>query len=75
MTVKEEKHSIQLAPMDRLLRSAGAHRVSKSAKIALRNELERYALEIGEKSVKFAKHANRTTIKGVDIKLACKVEG
>lgn len=69
------KHSIQLAPMNRLLRRAGAQRVSKSAKEVLRNLLEEFAVEVGRKAVKFAKHANRTTVKGVDIQLACKVKG
>jgi histone H3/H4 len=70
----ESKHSIQLAAMDRLLREAGAYRVSKSAKVSLRKVLEDYAIEVGKKAVKFASHANRTTVKGVDIDLACKVE-
>lgn len=74
--MKEEvnKHSIQLAPMDKLLRLAGAYRVSKTAKKELRDLLEDYAIVIGRKAVKFAKHANRSTVKGVDILLACKVE-
>ncbi len=74
MKEDENKHCIQLAPMDKLLRRAGAYRVSKSAKEALRNLLENYAIEIGKKAVKFAKHANRSTVKGVDIALASKVE-
>ena len=63
---------LALAAMDRLIRKVGAHRVSDSAKIALRDLLEEYAEEIGRKAVKLAKHGGRKTIKAEDIKLALK---
>ena len=64
--------SLQLAPMDRLLRKAGARRVSEKAKEALRDVIEEFSDELCKKAVMLAKHAGRTTVKAVDIKLASK---
>ena len=74
MAMKGEKREgiLALAAMDKLLRKAGAKRVSDSAKKALRDVLEEYANVIAEKAVKLAKHGGRTTIKDSDIKLAIK---
>lgn len=69
---KEEK-CIQLAAMDRLLRKHGAIRVSEKGKLALRNSLERIGDQIAVKSVKFAEHAGRNTVKEEDVKLALKL--
>jgi histone H3/H4 len=63
---------LALAAMERLLRRVGAHRVSDSAKIALREVLEENAEEIGRMAIKLAKHGGRKTIKAEDIKLALK---
>lgn len=63
---------LALAAMDRLIRKAGAHRVSDSAKMALRELLEEYAEEVGRKATKLAKHGGRKTVKAEDIKLALK---
>lgn len=60
------------AAMEKLLRKAGATRVSEDAKEALREVLEDLAQEIGEKAIKFAQHSGRKTIKKSDIKLASK---
>jgi len=70
--MKEKGHILQLAPMDHLLRKAGAYRVSLTAKKELRNLLEDFAIELSRKAIKFASHAGRTTIKGEDILLAAK---
>lgn len=70
MVIKKTTYSLQLAPMDRLLRSAGANRVSENAKKALREVIENFAAKLAVKAVEFAKHANRTTIKEKDISLA-----
>ena len=63
---------LPLAAMERLLRKGGAERVSESAKEALREVLEEYADQISAKSVKFALHSGRKTVKSADIKLAAK---
>ncbi len=63
---------LALATMDKLIRKAGAKRVSNSAKEALKDVLEKFANEIAEKSVRLAKHGGRTTVKKSDIELATK---
>lgn len=60
------------AAMERVLKKAGSKRVSSEAKIALSEVLEKRAMEICDKAIKFAKHSGRKTIKGEDIKLAFK---
>ena len=64
------KHAIPLAAMERVLKNAGAHRVSEESKVALRQVVEDIALEIGEEAIKLAAHAGRKTIKAQDIRLA-----
>ncbi len=66
------KKNIPLAAMERLLKQAGAGRVSEDAKDALRDVLEDIALEISESAVKLAQHAGRKTVKAEDVKLASK---
>ena len=67
------KKGIPLAAMERLLKDAGAVRVSESAKQALKDSLEEYALRLGESASKYAVHAGRKTVKAEDIKLATKL--
>jgi len=64
------KSILALAGMEKLLKKAGADRVSDKAKEALREVLEEYAEKIGERAIKFARHSGRKTIKAEDIKLA-----
>ncbi len=61
---------IPYAPVERLIRSAGAPRVSETAGIALAEILEQYGLEISTEAIKLAEHAKRKTVKAEDIKLA-----
>jgi histone H3/H4 len=70
--MKTKVHVLQLAPMGRLLRKAGADRVSETAKQELREILEDFGIELSRKAIKFANHAGRTTIKGEDVSLASK---
>ena len=70
---KEPKRSVlALASMDKLLRKAGANRVSDSAKKALKTLLEEYSETITKKAVELARHGGRTTVKAADIKLAAR---
>ena len=62
--------TLSLSSMEKLLKEAGAHRVSEDAKEALREVLESHAKLLGERSAQFAEHANRKTVKGSDIRLA-----
>lgn len=64
------KRSIPLAAMERIMKQAGAHRVSEEAKVELQGVLEDIALEISEEANRLAQHAGRKTIKAEDIRLA-----
>lgn len=71
MTIMGKK-ILPLAAMEKLLKSAGAERVSESAKVALRDSLEEIAEEIGRDCIKYALHAGRKTVKSEDVGLATK---
>jgi DNA-binding protein len=60
--------------MDKIMREAGALRVSDAAKEALAEVLERKALELSKEAKRFAEHAGRKTITNKDILLAAKEE-
>lgn len=66
------KRLIPLAAMEKILKNAGADRVSDKAKAALKNVIEDIADEIASSAVKLANHAGRKTVKAGDIKLAAK---
>ena len=66
------KRLLPLAAMEKVMKSAGAERVSDKAKVALKNVLEEIAEEIAADAVKLAMHAGRKTVKSGDIKLAAK---
>lgn len=63
---------LQLAPVDRLIRKAGAERVSDGAKRVLAAILEDLAEQITKAAIQYARHAKRKTITAEDIKLAAK---
>ncbi|MEM4633874.1 MAG: NFYB/HAP3 family transcription factor subunit [Candidatus Anstonellaceae archaeon] len=58
------------APVEKLIREAGAERVSDSAAIELAETLEKIGIEISAKAIKLSKHAGRKTVTAADIRLA-----
>ncbi|MFB6208435.1 MAG: histone family protein [Candidatus Nanohaloarchaea archaeon] len=58
------------APIERIIRKAGAERVSKDAVEELRNAVEELGEEIARDAIRMAEHAERNTVKKEDIDLA-----
>jgi len=63
---------LPIAAVDRLIRKAGAERVSEDAAQELSKILSEVAIDISKQAIELALHAKRKTITGEDIKLATK---
>lgn len=63
---------LPIAAVDRIIRKAGARRVSESAARELAEVLEDYALDIASEASELASHAGRKTVRDTDIRLASK---
>lgn len=68
----KNKVLIPIAAMEKLLKDAGADRVSENAKEMLYKVLIDKAEIISKKAIMLAHHTGRQTIKAKDIKLAVK---
>jgi DNA-binding protein len=66
------KKNLPLLAMGKIIKDAGADRVSDKAKEALKLVLEEKAEQIAENAIRLANHAKRKTIRPEDIKLAIK---
>lgn len=62
--------SLPKAPIERIIRKAGAERVSKDAVEELKYALEDLADEISADAVNMADHAERNTVKKEDVEMA-----
>ena len=61
---------LPIAPVKRLLKNAGAKRISDEASIELAKVLEEIGEVLARDATKLAKHAGRKTVKAEDIILA-----
>jgi len=61
---------LPLAVMEKLMKNAGAERVSEDAKIILKRVLEDFSFEISALAMKNAINAGRKTINSEDVEFA-----
>lgn len=61
---------LPLSSVGRVMKRAGAYRVSTGGKESLRDVLEEYASKVASKAVTLAEHAGRKTVRAEDITLA-----
>jgi histone H3/H4 len=59
---------LPLAPVKRIIKQAGAHRVSEEAVRELRDELERHAEDRAREAKDMAEHAGRKTVQAEDVR-------
>ncbi len=59
---------LPLAPVKRIIKQAGAHRVSEDAVRELRDELEDHAEDRARQAKQYAKHAGRKTVQAEDVR-------
>ncbi|MCS7143101.1 MAG: histone family protein [Aigarchaeota archaeon] len=64
---------LSTAPIHRILRKAGAERVSEEAAEELKRVLEEVGMRIAEQSVLLAYHAGRRTVKKQDVERASQI--
>lgn len=65
-------NEIKTAPMKRLIKQAGAARVSRASAETLSEVLESIGLRIAKEAIDYAEHTGRKTVKERDIKIAVK---
>jgi DNA-binding protein len=54
----------------KILKSAGAERISDDAAVELSEVINAFAYSVAKKAVMLAKHASRKTVKKADVQLA-----
>jgi histone H3/H4 len=63
---------LAVAPMHRICKKAGAHRVSEAASKELAKVLDELGVKIAREAYDYAMHAGRKTIQARDIEIAAK---
>jgi histone H3/H4 len=63
---------LAVAPMHRICKKAGAHRVSEAAAKELAKVLDEIGVKIAREAYDYAMHAGRKTVKAEDIELAAR---
>jgi histone H3/H4 len=63
-------NEIKVAPMHKLIKRAGASRVSEESAMALGRALEEIGVKVAREAIDYAKHAGRKTVKARDIEIA-----
>lgn len=63
-------NEIKVAPMHKLIKRAGAARVSEESAMALGDVLEKIGLQVAKEAIDYAHHAGRKTVKARDIEIA-----
>lgn len=66
---------ISKSAVERIIKKAGAKRVSETAVEELAEILEAYGVEISRKAVVLAAHRHRKTVTARDVRLAAKLGG
>jgi len=61
---------IKVAPMHKLIKRAGADRVSEESALALGKALDDIGVKIAKEAIDFAHHAGRKTVKAKDVEIA-----
>ncbi|RLG46771.1 MAG: histone [Thermoproteota archaeon] len=70
MAPKKAVKHLPLAPIYRIIKDAGAERVSDEARVRLAYHMERFATAVSKRAVELAKHAKRKTVTRDDIEMA-----
>jgi len=63
-------NEIKVAPMHKLIKRAGAARVSEESANALGKALEEIGIKVAKEAIDYARHAGRKTVKARDIEIA-----
>jgi histone H3/H4 len=63
-------NEIKVAPMHKLIKRAGATRVSEESALAMGKALEEIGLKVAKEAIDYARHAGRKTVKARDIEIA-----